>query len=96
MIRRVVDLAREEVIDVRRHAPKARNGSPFVIPRALTNGKDLVVLTREEYERNIRLSGKILHTLQVIAEGERAHREGRTVKSASLDEALRQHARRSG
>ncbi len=83
---------------MRRMPSKAKfgNGHTIVIPRRLTHGKDLVVMTREEYERNVHRSDEILHALQVIAEGERAHREGRTVKAASLDEALRRHAKRSG
>ncbi len=80
----MVDFEDEEVMDVYRRSLKSRNGSVMVIPHTLTNGKDLVVLTRDEYE-----------TLHVIAEGERAYRVRKTVKASSLEDALKLHARRA-
>ena len=80
---------------MRRVVAKLRNGVRVVIPKALTHGMELVVMTREEYEREVRRSKEIAHALQRIAEGERAHREGRTLKASSLEEALKLHAKRS-
>ena len=57
---------------------------------------ELVILTRDVYEREVTRSKEITDALQAIAEGERAHREGRTLKAASLEEALKLHAKRSG
>ncbi len=64
------------------------------IPKRLTKGKELVVLTKEEYERLVQRREETLHALRVIAEGERAHREGKTLQASSLEEALRLHAKR--
>ncbi len=70
-------------------------GSTFTIPRRITNGEELVLLRRDEYERLIHQKEEIAHTLKVIAEGEKAYREGRTVKASSLKEALKIYAKRS-
>ena len=78
-----------------RAVSKARNGSIVSIPRRMTHGKELVVLTREEYERIVRRTRDITEALQIIAEGEQAYREGRTLKASSLEEALKLHAKRS-
>ncbi len=80
---------------MRRTITKLRNGSRLVIPKALTHGMELIVLTRETYEREVKRGKEIAHALQVIAEGERAHREGRTVHASSFEEALKLHAKRS-
>ena len=72
-----------------------RNGQRIVIPKALTHGMELVVLTRETYEREVLRTKEIADALRAIAEGERAHREGRTLKASSLEEALKLHAKRS-
>lgn len=69
-------------------------GSVVSIPRALTHGRELVVLTREEYERKVLRSQEISGALRIIAEGERDYQEGRTLKAASLADALKLHARR--
>ncbi len=64
------------------------------IPKRLTKGKELVVLTKEEYERLVKRREEMVHALRVIAEGEKSHREGKTIRAASLEEALRLHNRR--
>lgn len=80
---------------MRRATRTARNGVKIVIPKALTHGMELIILSRETYEREVRRGKEIADALQVIAEGERAYREGRTLKAASLEEALKLHAKRS-
>lgn len=80
---------------MRRAAPKWRPGKRIVIPRALTLGAELVVLTREAYEQEILRGKEIADTLRIIAEGERAYREGRALKASSLEEALKLHAKHS-
>ncbi len=67
----------------------------IAIPRALTHGKELVVLTRETYEREVHRAKEIADVLQIVAAGEREHREGRMLRAASLQEALTLHAKRS-
>ena len=79
---------------IRRAISKIRHGRMVSIPRTVTRGKELVVLTRDEYERVIRHTREVVEALQIIAEGEQAHREGRTLKASSLEEALRLHAKR--
>lgn len=59
------------------------------IPCKLTKGKELVVLTRDEYERILSYNEKIAEALQVIAEGEQAYRKKKTVAASSLEEALK-------
>ena len=78
---------------MRRTASKTKNG--VVIPKTFTRGMELVILTREVYEREVTRNQEIADALHAIAEGERAHREGRTLKAASLEEALKLHAKRS-
>ena len=73
---------------------KLLNGLRIVIPKQLTGGAELIVLSRETYEREVRRGKAIADALQIIAEGERAYREGRTLKASSLEEALRLHAKR--
>lgn len=80
---------------MRRAIVKSRNGSRLVIPKALTHGMELIVLTRETYEREVKRGKAIADALQAIVEGERAHRKGRTVSASSLEEALKLHAKRS-
>ncbi len=80
--------------DMRRTAAKLRNGK-LVIPKTLTGGIELVILTRDLYEREVRHGKGIADALHVIAEGERAYREGRTLKASSLEEALKLHGKRS-
>ena len=81
---------------MRRATQKAGNGVKIVIPKTLTHGMELIILSRETYEREVRRGKEIATALQVIAEGERAYRQGRAVKASSLDEALKLHAKRSG
>ena len=78
-----------------RGIPRARHSSVVAIPRTLTHGRELVVLTREEYEREVLHSREVAQALRVIAEGEREYREGRILKASSLEEALKLHAKRS-
>ena len=80
---------------LRRATSKSGNGVRMVIPKTLTRGRELVVLTRETYEREVKRGRQIADALQAIAEGERAYREGRTLKASSLEEALKLHAKRS-
>ncbi len=80
---------------MRRVATKGRNGRRVVIPKTLTRGSELVVLTREAYEQEVQRGREIVDVLHAIAEGERAYREGRTLKASSLEEALKLHAKRS-
>ena len=74
---------------------KRRSRPRVVIPKTFTRGMELVVLTRERYEQEVRRGKEIAATLQAIAEGERAHREGRTLAASSLEEALKRHATRA-
>ena len=67
----------------------------MMIPKTFTHGMELVILTREVYEREVKRSQEIADALQAIAEGERAYRERRTLKASSLEEALKLHAKRS-
>ncbi len=78
-----------------RGVARGRCGSVVSIPRALTHGRELVVLTREEYERKVLRSQEIAGALRIIAEGEREYQEGRTLKADSLSDALKLHASRS-
>jgi hypothetical protein len=63
------------------------------IPKRLTRGKDLVVLTKEEYEHIIKHRDESLKLLSIIAEGEIAYREGKTICASSLEKALKLHAK---
>lgn len=76
------------------HRAMARHRGVVSIPRTLTHGRELVVLTREEYEKEVLRSREIAEALRIVAEGEREYREGRTLKASSLEEALRLHAKR--
>lgn len=69
-------------------------GPTLTIPKRITHGEELVLLRKDEYERLIRLNEGIAHALKVIAEGEMAYREGRTIKASSLKEALKIYAKR--
>ena len=68
--------------------------SALTIPRRITHGEELVVLPKSEYERIIRCNQEVAHALRVIAEGERAYRDGKTIKASSLKEALSLYAKR--
>lgn len=78
-----------------RGTARLRHRGVVSIPRTLTHGRELVVLTREEYEKEILRSREIAEALRIVAEGEREYREGRTLKASSLEEALKLHAKRS-
>jgi len=69
-------------------------GPTLTIPKRMTHGDELVLLRKDEYERLLRYKEEIAHALRVISEGEKAHREGRTVKASSLKEALKIYAKR--
>lgn len=69
-------------------------GPTLTIPRRMTHGEELIVLRRDEYERLIRHAEETAEALRVIAEGEKAFREGRTIKASSLKEALKIYAKR--
>ena len=64
----------------------------ITIPRRITHGEELIILTREEYERRVRQTGEILRTLKIIAQGEKELKEGKTIIAASLKEALKTYA----
>jgi len=64
------------------------------IPRKITNGKELIILTREEYNNRLKRSKEVFTALQIIAEGERVYRQGKTVVSSSPKEALKMYAKR--
>lgn len=70
-------------------------GPVLTIPRSITHGEEFVLLRKDEYEHLIRRNEETAQALKVIAEGEEAYREGRTVKASSLKEALKIYARRS-
>ncbi len=69
-------------------------GPTLTIPKRMTRGEELVVLRRDEYEHLIRHAEETAEALRVIAEGEKAFREGRTIKASSLKEALKIYAKR--
>lgn len=69
-------------------------GPTLTIPKQMTHGEELVVLRRDEYEQLIRHTEETAEALRVIAEGEKAFREGRTIKASSLKEALKIYAKR--
>jgi hypothetical protein len=69
-------------------------GSVLTIPKKMTKGEELIVLTRREYENSVCRSREILGVLKIIAEGEQAYREGNTISASSLDEALKIYAKR--
>jgi hypothetical protein len=64
----------------------------FTIPKRLTNGKELVVVQKEEYERLVKHDQEVKHALKVIAQGEKDYREGKAVKASCLKEALKIYA----
>ena len=70
-------------------------GPTLTIPKRITHGEELVLLRKDEYEQLICHKEEIAHILRVIAEGEKAYREGRTIKATSLKEALKIHVKRS-
>ncbi len=70
-------------------------GPILTIPKRITHGEELVLLRKDEYERLIRREEEIAQALRVIADGEKAYREGRTIKACSLKEALKIYAKRS-
>lgn len=63
------------------------------IPKKLTGGKELVVLSRDEYEHLVRRNQEIVEVLRIIAEGEKAYRGEKTISASSLDEALKIYAK---
>ncbi len=67
----------------------------LTIPKRITNGEELIVLRKDEYERLVHHKEEIAHALKVIAEGEKAYKEGRTIKASSIKEALTLYAKRS-
>ena len=70
-------------------------GATVTIPKRITHGEELVVLSRSEYERIVRYSEEIVHALKIIAEGEQAYRDGKTIKADSLKGALKIYAKRA-
>ena len=67
----------------------------LTIPKRLTHGEELVVLRRDEYNHLLRRTQETADALKIIAEGENAYRQGRTVKASSLKEALKIYAKRA-
>jgi diadenosine tetraphosphate (Ap4A) HIT family hydrolase len=70
-------------------------GHVLTVPKRLTHGEELVVLRKDEYERLLRQTEEMCDALKIIAEGEQAYREGRTIKASSLKEALRLYGKRA-
>ncbi|MEW5692825.1 MAG: hypothetical protein AB1765_05975 [Candidatus Hydrogenedentota bacterium] len=60
----------------------------LTIPKKITRGEELVILTREEYENTIAQNKEILKVLKIIAEGEETYRKGETISASSLEESL--------
>lgn len=56
------------------------------IPKRLTNGKELVVVPKDEYLRLIKHNAEVKHALKIIAEGEKEFKEGKTRAIKSLAE----------
>ncbi|MEK6647419.1 MAG: hypothetical protein AABY84_12185 [Candidatus Firestonebacteria bacterium] len=67
--------------------------TPISIPKRITKGKELVVLTKDEYNRLVETKKETLQILQIIAEGEKAYREGKTIVASSLKQALKFNAK---
>ncbi len=78
-----------------RSMARVRHSRVIAIPRTVTHGRELVILTRDAYEQEVRRSREIAEALHTIAEGEREYQAGRTLKASSLEEALKLHAKRS-
>ena len=70
------------------------NHGIITIPPKVTGGEELIILTRQEYERRIRKARGTAKALEIIAEGEQAYRDKRTIQAASLEEALKIYAKR--
>jgi chaperonin cofactor prefoldin len=70
------------------------SSNAVTIPRKITNGKELIVLTRDEYNKRLQRNKELLSALQVIADGERAYRQGKTFVASSTKEALKMYAKR--
>ena len=70
------------------------NSGAITIPQKITKGEELIILTRKEYERRLKHAKGVAHALQVIAEGEKAYREKRTIQASSLEDALKIYAKR--
>ena len=64
------------------------------IPKRLTKGKELVVLTKDEYKHIIKHREEVMQVLRIIVEGEKAYRNGKTITASSLEEALKLYAKR--
>mgnify|MGYP001596334937 FL=1 len=69
-------------------------GLTLTIHKQMTHGEELVLLRKDEYERLIHHKEEVTRALRIIAEGEKAYRDGRTIKASSLKEALRLYAKR--
>jgi len=59
------------------------------IPRRFTKGKELVILTKDEYNRLVKHKEETIEVLRIIAEEEKAYREGKTISASSLEQALK-------
>ncbi|MDP2921885.1 MAG: hypothetical protein Q8O12_05940 [Candidatus Omnitrophota bacterium] len=64
----------------------------FTIPKRLTNGKELVVVPKDVYERLVKHDEEVKHALKIITQGEKDYKEGRALKASSLREALKIYA----
>ncbi|OIO72518.1 MAG: hypothetical protein AUJ85_10115 [Elusimicrobia bacterium CG1_02_37_114] len=58
----------------------------MTIPKRLTHGEELVVLTKKEYEDAIQKNKEILEVLKIIAQGEKEYRQGKTKPIHSLSD----------
>ena len=70
------------------------NDNIITIPRKITKGEEIIILTRQEYERRIRQAKGVAKALRIIAEGEKAYRTKRTVSASSLEEAIKIYEKR--
>lgn len=62
--------------------------STLTIPKAVTQGADLVVLKKKEFLQFKQQFVEVMDALQAIREGETAFRAGKTKRVASLRELL--------
>ncbi|HHT9105405.1 MAG TPA: hypothetical protein ACFYD7_05985 [Candidatus Wujingus californicus] len=58
--------------------------SKFTIPKRITEGEELIVLRRQEYEQLLKRLTEVKNALTKIRKGERELREGRTRVIKSL------------
>ncbi|MBM2835291.1 MAG: hypothetical protein HW406_2452 [Candidatus Brocadiaceae bacterium] len=60
--------------------------SKVTIPKCITDGEELIVIRRQEYEQMVKHLAEVKDALVKIKKGERELREGRTRVVKSLNE----------